>query len=572
MTLIDISYSKTSETREINTPETDFQDTPQKHTPPRFSIMPTLDTLPPELLHHILTITPLSDGTLSALSLTSRALYTLASPLLYTRDTHWMGSPALLFAAQHDRLPTARRALTYTPNLSQATLSFLLSLSASSDSISVLELLLSQPTANPNAGYAFGLNPPLIEASSRNAIRAAKLLLSRPDTDPNARDLETRGTPLHRAALQNHLETVTLLLAHPTTDINARNLVGWTPLHKACLEGHAEIARALLDTGRAHLNQRCATEQCLDVALDSDSSESESDANPDPDPAGPAPLHIAARNNHASIITLPLSHPNSSSSTIDVNARDDEGWTPLHGSVDTGRIEIVHTLLSCPTIDLNLRADGEVDGMTPLAMAARQLDREWDTDASSSQACAYLSIVEALLSHPTTCISWDRQPDRTILESVYWCAAQDVDGDGDEYVSLFKLLRTKGAARNPAAVNGVDMFSYAARRGRADICSVMLDDDVEGQIEVDKPDEQGRTALSRAAEGRYARVVRLLLGTGRVDVNAGDKDGKTAVEWAGMYGWEGSEGVVRLLLSHGADIPDVEDEEGREFLRRLAEG
>ena len=39
-----------------------------------------------------------------------------------------------------------------------------------------------------------------------------------------------------------------------------------------------------------------------------------------------------------------------------------------------------------------------------------------------------------------------------------------------------------------------------------------------------------------------------------------------------MYGMEGGEEVIRLLVAHGARIEDVEDVKVREGLRRLIKG
>ncbi|KAH8708394.1 ankyrin repeat protein, partial [Phaeosphaeriaceae sp. PMI808] len=81
----------------------------------------------------------------------------------------------------------------------------------------------------------------------------------------------------------------------------------------------------------------------------------------------------------------------------------------------------------------------------------------------------------------------------------------------------------------------------AARLGIATLVKLLL----EGEARVDLEDPwSGRTPLSWAAEGGHEAVVKLLLATGKVDVDSGDKDGRTPLSWAAEGGHEA---VVKLL-------------------------
>jgi len=86
----------------------------------------------------------------------------------------------------------------------------------------------------------------------------------------------------------------------------------------------------------------------------------------------------------------------------------------------------------------------------------------------------------------------------------------------------------------------------------------VLDDDVEsvrkildgGQVDVDKRNRYGWTALMHAARVNNATLVELLLQHG-ANVDARDDDGWTPLIRAAM---KGSTAVIKVLLAHGADI------------------
>jgi ankyrin repeat protein len=81
--------------------------------------------------------------------------------------------------------------------------------------------------------------------------------------------------------------------------------------------------------------------------------------------------------------------------------------------------------------------------------------------------------------------------------------------------------------------------------------------------------EYGRTALLRAAKDGHEAVVRLLLESGKTDIDSKDNNGQTPLSWAAE---NGHEAVVRLLLESGkADIDSKDTEYGQTPLSWAAE-
>jgi len=68
-----------------------------------------------------------------------------------------------------------------------------------------------------------------------------------------------------------------------------------------------------------------------------------------------------------------------------------------------------------------------------------------------------------------------------------------------------------------------------------------------GKVDVDSKNNNGRTPLSWAAENGHEAVVKLLLETGKVDVDSkNDYYGRTPLSWAAE---NGHEAMVKLLQS-----------------------
>ena len=109
-------------------------------------------------------------------------------------------------------------------------------------------------------------------------------------------------------------------------------------------------------------------------------------------------------------------------------------------------------------------------------------------------------------------------------------------------------------------------LSCAAQEGREGVVKLLLGT---GKVDADTKCNAGRTPLSRAAQTGQEAVVKLLLSTGKVDADMKDNEGKTPLAWAAQ---EGHNAVAELLLGTGKTDADTRDEDDRTPLSWAAEG
>ena len=192
---------------------------------------------------------------------------------------------------------------------------------------------------------------PLRSAAVMDHRDVAEFLLSS-KADVNTRD--NRGdTPLHTAAQFDYKDMAALLLAYKA-DVNAMDTNnGYTPLHRAAFGGHKDIAELLL-TNKADVDAK--------------------------DKRGETPLHMVVVMGLASMSSPSTSREWMSrvwaggykdtaklllANKANVNARDNNGSTPLHYAVDKGNEGAVKFLL-VNKADVNAEDN---TGITPLVYA-----------------------------------------------------------------------------------------------------------------------------------------------------------------------------------------------------------
>ncbi|EFY84180.1 ankyrin repeat-containing protein, putative [Metarhizium acridum CQMa 102] len=188
---------------------------------------------------------------------------------------------------------------------------------------------------------------------------------------------------------------------------------------------------------------------------------------------------------------------------VPVDGPDKSGRTPLSYAAELDRVAIVKLLLQNTAVDVN---HADKTGRTPLSYAA---------EGGSDQT------IELLLERPGVKATLAAENGRTPLS--YACT------HSTSTAPTFELLSAVDASvADTEDKDGRTPISWAAGSGSASVCSRLIS----LGVDVDRMDKNKRSPLSLAAERPYADVVRVLLGTQRVDRMSKCAAGRTPLDWA----------------------------------------
>ncbi|CZS79719.1 unnamed protein product [Fusarium graminearum] len=263
------------------------------------------------------------------------------------------------------------------------------------------------------------------------------------------------------------------------------------------------------------------------------------------------PLAWAAKNGHIAAVSVLLSNG------ANANSTDEDCRTPLAWAAKNGHIDAVNVLLKS-TLD-----------QTPISAAVRS---------------GHIEIVERLLRNSEFNINTKNQNGETLLfhavrrdgESIVklLLAVDDVEVDSmNKYGStplshavsfkfegIAKLLI--GSGKVNANINarfghhGETLLMIAASHGTEGVVRALLKS---GLVQVDARDVNGNAALIKAIRGNYEGVVELILATGTAGVSMEDNEGYSPLTWAAL---KGHESIARLLLEVGHAGVDSKDSHG----------
>lgn len=245
------------------------------------------------------------------------------------------------------------------------------------------------------------------------------------------------------------------------------------------------------------------------------------------------------------------------------DARDVNGWTPLHHAASRGDVEWLRRLLAMDGAAVDIRvhnadAYSAEWGNTPLHYAARDgrreacqflLQRGADVNARNQrgQTPLHRALIDPeLVWLLINCGADPNDADDRGRTPLHWAAIDD------EAVSVERLLAAGARVDRPDAL-GLTPLHLAAQHGRPAAAAALL---ARG-ADVNVQDPFGASPLHAAAATRNLAMIDLLLAhSARVDLR--DHFGCTALHDAARAG---SVAVVHLLLSHGATV-DLADAHG----------
>lgn len=230
---------------------------------------------------------------------------------------------------------------------------------------------------------------------------------------------------------------------------------------------------------------------------------------------------------------------------VDINARDEEGNTPLHEAVLMGKTSAV-AFLAEKGADVNTK---NTEGLSPLSVAMRH---------------RYRAIVQLLLDHGADPNSTDRDGQTPPTHAMKWDLREDidalVDAAADVTLHIAAYIGDMDKIQSLLATNGdIDAkdhedntpLHYAALGGNLSVAKVLI----ERGAKVAVRNKMGRTPLHQAAKNGHTEMITVLIAAG-ADVNVQDVIGDSALHCAV---WNRHPPAVRSLLAAEANANLVGD-------------
>ncbi|QYS98748.1 ANK_REP_REGION domain-containing protein [Trichoderma simmonsii] len=234
----------------------------------------------------------------------------------------------------------------------------------------------------------------------------------------------------------------------------------------------------------------------------------------------------------------------------DVNGSDQDGYTPLMTATISGQFEVATLLIEHGArIDAQTRNDetaliaAAASGCVQLVqlLVDKGADVEGPGNSDALQAAAFYGhadVVRLLLDHGAQ-IEARAGTSLTALLSA----------SNRGHTDVVQLLLDRGADVEAKNWEGVTALVAAFKEGKKDVVKLLIN----RGAQVDICDEDGKTMLIRASAGGDTEIVEQLLAIGKINLNARDKEGRTALEWATQ---NGHGAIIQLLLNarkHGRE-------------------
>jgi cytohesin len=427
-----------------------------------------------------------------------------------------------------------------------------LCLAAEGGHVSILRALLDAGAQN-SAELAAHKRTALARAAGAGAAEAVRLLLER---GVGVDDSHMEYSALYQAAINGHAEVVEALLA---AGARVAGLGNRTALLRAAEGGHTEVVQALLAVGTS-LNQAEAVRRRRWAPLRAPSPAGQPKPGalllrPGDDPAldewdHRTALHFAAEQGNATMVQVLLQ---AGIEVLTLTGRWGLSWTALHAAAAVGRAAMVRQLLQAGA-DPNAK-DGQ--GYSPLH------DAVLNGDAATVQALldGGATVVNALYrtgrGEPRARRNFNGVRARRRMPDGLHCSGESVLHYAAHCGHAEVMQALLAAGGDPAAATrlGLRPLHYAAAAGRVEVVRLLLD----AGNDVNSVEKYGRTALHYAARSGGGATVRALLSAGADAKRRDERQGWAALHHAVLGGQEES---VRALIGAGADV-HAEDDAGK---------
>ncbi|KAL1022513.1 hypothetical protein UPYG_G00028690 [Umbra pygmaea] len=412
----------------------------------------------------------------------------------------------------------------------------LLHIAAEHGHLSIIELLLDRG-AQLDISDSEGRTP-LHRAAHRGHKNVARALIKAGAPIYNL-DKQS-NTALHLATINGHLSIVRSLLEEErqgTRRVSKNNQAQGSFLHIAAREDESKLAEVLLQCGapvdvrdnrkRTALFHAVSQgwERTANILLKAGAT------------VDRTVIDAAIELNNGAMLRLLLGHAGSSLSMEDL-------VSALFSAVESN-LDSVTTAIAESGVDINIR---DQQGYTPLLLSVEL----GHTEAFRSLA-AKKAIVDATLPNFSSALHLAAQNGNEIIAQTLLEMGLDPNLPGPkantplhlavqhDRPAIVELLLKAGAQVNPVSQDGLTPLHSASQMGHPDIVNKLL----KGKADTGARDKQGRTALHWAATTQGERdVVELLLSAG-ADPNASDREKKTPLHLAAM---DGRVDTVTMLL------------------------